>query len=198
MAPKYDLTDEELNKLARLAAEAKTTAYCPYSNFRVGAALLLRCGVHTGTIASTIAPSKSRIQAHTLTNPHRTQRLPHSANVEVAATPVGICAERCALAPVVASFANPRPSMPVIRALAVSTDIDPPASPCGMCRQFIREFCGDGMRVWMYGKKAEEGKGGVEAMGERGVSLTVKELLPMSFGPGDMDKRENKSTPKIG
>lgn len=28
-----------------------------------------------------------------------------------------------------------------IRALAVSTDISPPASPCGMCRQFIREFC---------------------------------------------------------
>ena len=28
-----------------------------------------------------------------------------------------------------------------IRALAVATDISPPASPCGMCRQFIREFC---------------------------------------------------------
>jgi cytidine deaminase len=53
-----------------------------------------------------------------------------------------------------------------------------------MCRQFIREFCGDGMRVWMYGKSAE-GKG-LEAMGKEGVSLTVAELLPMSFGPGDM------------
>ena len=28
-----------------------------------------------------------------------------------------------------------------IRAIAVATDISPPASPCGMCRQFIREFC---------------------------------------------------------
>lgn len=27
------------------------------------------------------------------------------------------------------------------RAIAVATDISPPASPCGMCRQFIREFC---------------------------------------------------------
>lgn len=28
-----------------------------------------------------------------------------------------------------------------IRGIAVATDISPPASPCGMCRQFIREFC---------------------------------------------------------
>ena len=30
--------------------------------------------------------------------------------------------------------------MPKILAVAVATDISPPASPCGMCRQFIREF----------------------------------------------------------
>ena len=36
-------------------------------------------------------------------------------------------------------------------ALAVSTDISPPASPCGMCRQFIREFCALDMPVFMFG-----------------------------------------------
>jgi hypothetical protein len=30
MAPNYDLTDEELTKLARLAVKAKTTAYCAF------------------------------------------------------------------------------------------------------------------------------------------------------------------------
>lgn len=100
------------------------------------------------------------------------------ANVEVASTPVGICAERCAIAPVVASMSCKRPQMPHIRALAVSTDIDPPASPCGMCRQFIREFCEDEMKIYMYGKKGE-------AKTDATV-MTIGELLPMSFGPNDM------------
>lgn len=81
--------------------------------------------------------------------------------------------------------------MPVIRGLAVSTDIDPPSSPCGMCRQFIREFCGGGMKVWMYGREWDRREGLVK--GEEGgkeekvvVVMTVEELLPFSFGPSDM------------
>jgi cytidine deaminase len=42
------------------------------------------------------------------------------------------------------------------RALAVATDISPPASPCGMCRQFIVEFCEPGMPVFMYGGGKED------------------------------------------
>lgn len=110
----YKISSEELQKLSSLAIEAKRKAYCPYSNFRVGAALLTDKGEYI-----------------------------QGSNVEVASTPVGICAERCAIAPLVAS--SERPDMPRIRALAVSTDIYPPASPCGMCRQMIREFCAEGM-----------------------------------------------------
>src|SRR4051794_19197612 len=100
----FTLTKEELQKLSSLAIAAKRKAYCPYSNFRVGAALLTEEG-----------------------------QFCQGSNVEVASTPVGTCAERCALAPLVASY--DRPQMPRIRGLAVSTDIWPPASPCGMCRQ---------------------------------------------------------------
>lgn len=74
-----------------------------------------------------------------------------------------------------------------IRAIAVATDITPPASPCGMCRQFIKEFCevsslerrqeitlADNyqpkMPVLMYDK---DGKSTV---------MTVEQLLPFSFG----------------
>jgi cytidine deaminase len=59
------------------------------------------------------------------------------ANVENAAYPVGTCAERTALGTAVVEGARRGD----IRALAVATDISPPASPCGMCRQYIREFC---------------------------------------------------------
>lgn len=107
------LTPQELQTLSTLAIGAKRKAYCPYSNFRVGAALII--DIDTPGQADAHLPA-----FHT------------GANVEVASTPVGTCAERCALAPVVASLERPR--MPRVRAMAVSTDIWPPSSPCGMCR----------------------------------------------------------------
>ncbi|CAG9938184.1 unnamed protein product [Clonostachys rosea f. rosea IK726] len=57
------------------------------------------------------------------------------------------------------------------RAVAVSTDISPPASPCGMCRQFIREFVNLSIPVFMFDKNQDF------------VVMTMGELLPMSFGP---------------
>lgn len=147
------LSDKELAKLATLSIDAKRNAYCPYSNFRVGAAVLLTTGTyHTG------------------------------ANVEVASTPVGICAERCAIAPIIAGVS--RPEMPVIRAIAVATDIFPPASPCGMCRQFINEFATSReLPIYMYGKDGLDGEV---------VKMTIGELLPMSFGPNDIERNPGK------
>lgn len=99
------------------------------------------------------------------------------ANVEVASTPVGICAERCAIAPIIASVS--RPAMPVLRAIAVATDITPPASPCGMCRQFINEFASSrDMPIYMYGK---------EGLDVKPVVMTIGELLPMSFSRNDLN-----------
>ncbi|KUI65945.1 Cytidine deaminase [Cytospora mali] len=51
------------------------------------------------------------------------------ANVENAAYPVGTCAERVALGKAVTEGHRD------FKAIAVATDISPPASPCGMCRQ---------------------------------------------------------------
>ena len=64
--------------------------------------------------------------------------------------------------------------MPQIRALAVATDISPPASPCGMCRQFIREFCLPSMPIYMYDKNNTY------------TVKTIGELLPLTFGPNDL------------
>ncbi|KAK5738367.1 hypothetical protein LTR17_006086 [Elasticomyces elasticus] len=89
------------------------------------------------------------------------------ANVENAAYPVGTCAERVTVATAVVQGAKKGD----IRAVAVATDISPPASPCGMCRQFLREFCELNMPILMYDK---DGKCTV---------MTLEQLLPMSFGP---------------
>ncbi len=83
------------------AVAAASAAYAPYSRFDVGAALLLRSGeVVTGV------------------------------NVENASYPLGMCAERCALARAVAQGARPGD----VEAIAVT------ASPCGGCRQWLLEF----------------------------------------------------------
>lgn len=96
----FGLTIQELHDLKRHAVAAKATAYCPYSNFRVGAVLLTTAGAY----------------------------IP-GANVENAAYPVGTCAERVALGKAVTEGHRD------FKAVAVATDISPPASPCGMCRQ---------------------------------------------------------------
>jgi cytidine deaminase len=83
------------------ARAAAAGAYAPYSNFFVGAAALLRGG-----------------------------RVVTGVNVENASYPLGMCAERCALARAVAEGARPGD----VEAVAVT------ASPCGGCRQWLLEF----------------------------------------------------------
>ena len=117
--------------LLERAHAAAADAYAPYSRFHVGAALLLRDGgVVTGV------------------------------NVENASYPLGMCAERCALARAVAQGAKPGD----VEAVAVT------ASPCGGCRQWLLEFGLD--RV-------------VFTTTTGAVTRTPEELLPDSFRLAD-------------
>ena len=88
-------------ELAEVAREAADNAYAPYSEYHVGAAALLRDG-----------------------------RIITGVNVENASYPLGMCAERCALARAVAEGVRPGE----VEAVAVT------ASPCGGCRQWLHEF----------------------------------------------------------
>jgi cytidine deaminase len=98
-------------ELYEQASDAAAGAYAPYSKFNVGAAVLLRDG-----------------------------RVITGVNVENASYPLGMCAERCALARAVAEGARPGE----VEAVGVT------ASPCGGCRQWLLEFGVDRI-VFMHG-----------------------------------------------
>jgi cytidine deaminase len=64
------------------------------------------------------------------------------------------------------------------KAVAVTTDIEDFCSPCGMCRQFLREFLALETPVFMFNKEG------------RWIVRTMGELLPLSFGPDVLPPRE--------
>ncbi len=92
------------------------------------------------------------------------------ANVENASYGAAICAERSAI--LRAAFDGARR----LDAVAVASDISPPATPCGMCLQVIAEFAPepDKLRV-VLGNPA----------GELQV-YTLADLSPHGFGPRDL------------
>ena len=92
-------------------------------------------------------------------------------NVENRSLPLSICAERTALARAVAKGLDDP------RAVVVVTDTDPPSTPCGMCREFLRELADEGTPVLC-----------VNPRGER-REFTLGELLPHSFELPPLEER---------
>lgn len=95
-------------------------------------------------------------------------RIHAGCNVENAAYPVGTCAEAGAIAAMIMGADT------AIRAIVVVGDGDALVTPCGACRQRIREFGGPETRIHV------GGPGGIRA------SFTLEELLPHSFGPDNL------------
>ena len=135
------LTDEERHSLIDLANEARRRAYAPYSNYPVGAALRTKSGkMFTGV------------------------------NVENAAYPTGMCAERTAVFKAVSEGERE------FEVIAVVTDNG--GSPCGACRQVLAEFGLDTLVLIANGN------------GELLQETTVKELLPGAFTPEHLVKKQ--------
>ncbi len=98
-------------KLMRQAIEARKNAYAPYSNFEVGAAVLLENGeVVIGN------------------------------NQENASYPSGLCAERVAVFQAGAKYPGISIKAIAISATSKNYTVDKPAAPCGNCRQAISEY----------------------------------------------------------
>ncbi|EGF83783.1 hypothetical protein BATDEDRAFT_21251 [Batrachochytrium dendrobatidis JAM81] len=91
-------------------------------------------------------------------------------NVENASYGGTICAERTAFVKAVSEGHKK------FLAIAVITDKEAAISPCGFCRQFMVEF---GKHIQVYQFSASFDKVEIKSL---------KELLPDSFGPEDLDK----------
>ena len=133
------LTDDERRALIDLANEARRRAYAPYSNYPVGAVLRTRSGrIFTG------------------------------CNVENAAYPTSMCAERIAIYKAVSEGEK---EFDVIGVVTPNG-----GTPCGGCRQVMAEFGLDTVVLI------------ADCEGRLVQETTVAGLLPGAFTPKDLKR----------
>ena len=132
-------------ELIRAAFAVRERAYTPYSHFKVGAALLTRSG-----------------------------RVFTGCNIENASFSPTICAERAALAAAVSAGEREFDAIAIVGSMEGKVNTLP-TSPCGVCRQALFEFGGNGLRVIL--AKSEEDY----------QELTLGRLLPLGFGPANVE-----------
>lgn len=128
---------EKYEHLIAAAMEVRRWAYVPYSHYAVGAALLTDSG-----------------------------RVYDGVNVENAAFPTTMCAERVAIFKAVSEGEHK------FEAIAVVTENA--GSPCGSCRQVMAEFGLDTVVLI------------ADADGKIKFEVTVAQLLPEAFTPEDL------------
>lgn len=106
-----DELSQERQDLMLRAIAARKDAYAPYSNFQVGAAVLLENG-----------------------------KVVIGNNQENASFPSGLCAERVAVFQAGAKYPGETIKSIAISAASKRYTVDKPAAPCGNCRQSISEY----------------------------------------------------------
>lgn len=99
-------------------------------------------------------------------------------NIENAAYTPGNCAERTAIFKAVSEGKRDFSAIAVVGGLADNSGGEDICAPCGVCRQVMREFFSKSTRILLAPLKAPE----------KITSLTLSDLLPMSFGPEDLER----------
>lgn len=123
---KPNIDNKKIEELVSVALNARNSAYAPYSNYRVGAALLtVDNQVYSGT------------------------------NIENASYPAGICAERSALIKAISDGNMEFSAIVIIGAPAELKEAKQFAYPCGVCRQFMAEFFDKDTKIIVAKSKAE-------------------------------------------
>lgn len=102
---------EDVQDLMKQAVEAREKSYSPYSQFRVGAAILLE-----------------------------NEEVITGSNQENASYPAGLCAERTAIFYAGAKYPGTRILKMALTARSENHKMEVPTPPCGSCRQAIAEY----------------------------------------------------------
>ncbi len=148
----YDKTDEldsDDMELVIAARESALNAYAPYSKFRVGAAVRMESGI-----------------------------IVRGANVENAAFPSGICAERSALSNSISNYPEDKPIAIAIASMTEDGLTENSPSPCGSCRQVIAEEelrIGNQIKIILSGKNKTI------------IVDSISGLLPLQFNRKNMN-----------
>nr|WP_296439492.1 cytidine deaminase [uncultured Acetatifactor sp.] len=130
----------DTEKLVKAALEARQMAYTPYSHYTVGAALLTAEG-----------------------------EIFQGGNIENASYGATNCAERTAIFKAVSESRRRFLAIAVAGGMEGQEPVDY-AYPCGICRQVMKEFAGEGFRI-IVAKSASDYQ-----------VYTLEELLPHGFG----------------
>jgi cytidine deaminase len=133
------LSDETRQELVEIATRVRRWAYVPYSNYKVGAALLTTSG-----------------------------KIYDGVNIENAAYPTTMCAERVAVFKAVSEGETSFVAIAVVTSNA--------GTPCGGCRQVLAEFGLDTVVLI------------ADDEGHIRHEMTVGDLLPGAFQPKDLPK----------
>ncbi|MBQ3784358.1 MAG: cytidine deaminase [Lachnospiraceae bacterium] len=133
-------------ELVKKALESRKYSYAPYSKFRVGAAIECKDGtVYTG------------------------------CNVENAAYGPSNCAERTAIFKAVSEGKRSFTQIAIAGGYEEGMEVSGYATPCGVCRQVMMEFCEPENFVILVAKSETDYK-----------EFTLKELMPEGFGAANL------------
>ena len=140
---RYSDVMKQNKELCQAAIKATEHSYSPYSNYKVGAAILCKDGkIYTG------------------------------CNVENAGYSSTNCAERTAVFKAVSEGEREFTAIAIVG--GNGDELADFCAPCGVCRQVLAEFCDKDFRI-------------VLGTPDNVQVYTLAELLPFSFGKGDLD-----------
>ena len=135
--------DDKYKKIIDDAIRVRESAYAPYSHYKVGAALLCKNG-----------------------------KIYTGCNIEVDTFTPTICAERTAFFDAVKNGERDFEAIAVVSGDENATDLKF-ASPCGVCRQVMAEFCKDDFKIILPKIKEKE---------IADVKIyTLEEIIPFRF-----------------
>ena len=148
----FAIAEEMKARLIRDAMSVLPNSFAPYSHYNVAAAVLTSSG-----------------------------KIFKGVNVESSLLSCTICAERNAIFTAVAEGERRIAAIAIVGGLNASTtasltELDY-CTPCGVCRQVMRDFCGDPAKFPIICARSEVDY----------KEFTLEQLLPESFGPEDLE-----------